>query len=578
MFLGRLLDACYINDGDPSSEEVVILPKGCNVGVDSNMMVARKTFEQILIDCRTEDPTLEAVLVTIGKTKPSNDPVWNTFLRCDAIVDRYTLLCNEQVAKRLDAMGSIEHNKADNNAFRARFGDDKEPGEIPQWKLEQTFTPPAQVTHEPAEEEAPVIIDSSTDFKPATGDVLSVGKDTAEGDSVSTDVALAGDGDIPEETSALSGIEESESADASGSEMPAVDSQEAEATAPQISTIGTVKADSEVGKDQLAQTPETTEENPTTPDYFSDFVPPPNFAIGAKRTDGDEKVDKSSEDEQLVQQSVVGVISDVTKEQEIAGTGLSVSQESSDGGLDFDQAFAVALPDEPVSIPEHSVQSVPETDNEPFADESDDTSRLSIAQYLYGDEANPVMPIIAAVLEGEAQEDTDKADKSEETSLDAGDNEKSSVIEEQSSDGEAASGDAPQERNEEHVVEIEQKDQHDGSKSADVDGEQKLKAFHSVCQIFNDLNNLFNTVGVETVCGSRNTTFDDLVCEIALTEGSTRAAQFYERFSAVEPTSDNVKNALNCVLDDCIEAVRDGDFELVNNMLQPIINLIYEEE
>ena len=74
------------------------------------MVVDRSVFDKLVIDARTQEPGFEAILVSVGRAKNYSDSVWKSLLANDAIVDRYTTLCNEMTEKMLNALEKKQCN------------------------------------------------------------------------------------------------------------------------------------------------------------------------------------------------------------------------------------------------------------------------------------------------------------------------------------------------------------------------------------------------------------------------------------------------------------------------------------
>ncbi len=103
MFFEELVKHAYIKSADPEQDEVVLLPKGCQASIEQNMVVTRADFEEILMKYRSIDPTSESILMTIGRTGiPKTDRIWSIMLHQNVLVSRYSALCNDAAAAKLE--------------------------------------------------------------------------------------------------------------------------------------------------------------------------------------------------------------------------------------------------------------------------------------------------------------------------------------------------------------------------------------------------------------------------------------------------------------------------------------------
>lgn len=103
MFLKSLLAKSYLKEGDLEDSEILILPKGIKAGIDCNMVISNTDFEELMVDYRSTEPASEGILMTIGTTKDINDPVWNVLVMNDAVTERYVELSNQMYAARNEA-------------------------------------------------------------------------------------------------------------------------------------------------------------------------------------------------------------------------------------------------------------------------------------------------------------------------------------------------------------------------------------------------------------------------------------------------------------------------------------------
>lgn len=114
MYFEELLKQAYLTANQPTDEEIVLLPAGCRSQVDKNMVVPKAVFEEILMNHRATDPTSEAILITIGRaSRMPGDPVWDTMIQRENVLDRFTALCNEETAEKLSALETNEQQSED---------------------------------------------------------------------------------------------------------------------------------------------------------------------------------------------------------------------------------------------------------------------------------------------------------------------------------------------------------------------------------------------------------------------------------------------------------------------------------
>ena len=114
MYFEELLNQAYLTANQPTDEEIVLLPAGCRSQVDKNMVVPKAVFEEILMNHRAADPTSEAILITIGRaSRMPGDPIWDTMIQRENVLDRFTTLCNEETAEKLSALETSEQQSED---------------------------------------------------------------------------------------------------------------------------------------------------------------------------------------------------------------------------------------------------------------------------------------------------------------------------------------------------------------------------------------------------------------------------------------------------------------------------------
>lgn len=114
MYFEELLKQAYLTANQPTDEEIVLLPAGCRSQVDKNMVVPKAVFEEILMNHRAADPTSEAILITIGRaSRMPGDPIWDTMIQRENVLDRFTTLCNEETAEKLSALETSEQQSED---------------------------------------------------------------------------------------------------------------------------------------------------------------------------------------------------------------------------------------------------------------------------------------------------------------------------------------------------------------------------------------------------------------------------------------------------------------------------------
>lgn len=114
MYFEDLLKQAYLTANPPTDEEIVLLPAGCRSQVDKSMVVPKAVFEEILMNHRAADPTSEAILITIGRaSRMPGDPIWDTMIQRENVLDRFTALCNEETAEKLSALETSERQSED---------------------------------------------------------------------------------------------------------------------------------------------------------------------------------------------------------------------------------------------------------------------------------------------------------------------------------------------------------------------------------------------------------------------------------------------------------------------------------
>lgn len=112
MYFEELLKQAYLTANQPTDEEIVLLPAGCRSQVDKSMVVSKTVFEEILMNHRAADPTSEAILITIGRaSRMPGDPIWDTMIQRENVLDRFTALCNEETAEKLSALETSEQSE-----------------------------------------------------------------------------------------------------------------------------------------------------------------------------------------------------------------------------------------------------------------------------------------------------------------------------------------------------------------------------------------------------------------------------------------------------------------------------------
>lgn len=104
MFLYDILDQAYLTEKAPTSDEILLMPMGFKTGIDHNMVVPRSAFESVMVQYRASEPASEAILMAIGKAKDISDPVWATLLTNECVVTRYNDLSNAFYAQQLEKL------------------------------------------------------------------------------------------------------------------------------------------------------------------------------------------------------------------------------------------------------------------------------------------------------------------------------------------------------------------------------------------------------------------------------------------------------------------------------------------
>lgn len=104
MFFHELLKGAYLKEEPPLEDEITLLPAGVKAGMDYSLVVNRSLFEQTIVNYRATEPMSEAILMAIGSAKALNDPVWLTLVQNEAVVEKYTTLCNDKYADQLQQL------------------------------------------------------------------------------------------------------------------------------------------------------------------------------------------------------------------------------------------------------------------------------------------------------------------------------------------------------------------------------------------------------------------------------------------------------------------------------------------
>lgn len=112
MYFDELLQKAYVKAEEPEEGEIVLLPSGFKPAIELNMVLSKTDFESVLMAHRANEPASEAVLTTIGTecragtTSEVAPQVWDMLASRTSVLDRYTHLCNEQVAGSLGELES----------------------------------------------------------------------------------------------------------------------------------------------------------------------------------------------------------------------------------------------------------------------------------------------------------------------------------------------------------------------------------------------------------------------------------------------------------------------------------------
>lgn len=570
-----------MSESEPTDSEVVILPNGLQAGVDCYMVVDRSVFDKLVIDARTQEPGFEAILVSIGRAKNYSDPVWKSLLANDAIVDRYTTLCNEMTEKMLNAL----EEKQGNFPVATGLPLSSEPRTtIPSWRRELEYVPPAVLVETPAGE-----TDGKTAAEPASSDeVKEITSGNVEPEAgttegtpgVSTEAPATGVEEVVEELQ-----DTGEATDARTNLLQIPDEGlGGEASIPGDSiNVGltgdedTDNADDAVdafvppeSAESLFVPPESAEAAFVPPDGDADaFVPPESTEAGdasATPADNSSNMNSNEEDAGGEEQS-----DDTTPPVAPVPSGIS------DAELEdlLSRVTEVGhLGETPASTHQEGV--IEEKLSTPLqADDGDaDDENISLRDLMrsapcVGDGTQSATTANTELAEDVKQEEQPSDDILEDVEDARQEEQSSDNVPEGVEDTEAPG-----------VLEEPEEDSHVSGDSDEEDIQFSLKRRNEVrsaiLNIIGDANEVFNTYGCDRVCALMNTTFEDVMYATANAGGTSVGKLLTEcELSPDDPAY--VGDMLTALLDDCITYLEGGEYDAVDTVLDPLMRLIYKE-
>lgn len=566
-----------MSESEPTDSEVVILPKGLQAGIDCYMVVDRSVFDKLVIDARTQEPGFEAILVSVGRAKNYSDSVWKSLLANDAIVDRYTTLCNEMTEKMLNAL----EKKQCNFPVAAGLPLSSEPRTtIPAWRRELEYVPPAALVETPTDEndgeiaaeptssdEVNEIIGGNVEPEagatedtpgvsseaPAIGveEVVEKLQDTGEATDTRTDLLQIPDEGLGVEASipgdsinvGLTGDEDTDNADDAASTFVPPESAESLFVPPENAEVAFVPPDGDANA----------------------FVPPESTGAGdASVTPANNltNMDGNEEDVGGEEQS-----DDATPPAAPVPSGISDAEleDLLDRVTEVDHLGETSASTPSESVIEEELSTPPQVD-----DGDDDDDNISLRDIMrsapsVGDGAQS-----ASTANTELSED---AKQEEQPSDDVPADVEDARQEEQSSDN------VPEGVEDTEAPGVLEKPDEDGV-SDEEDIQSSLDRYNEVrsaiLNIIGDANEVFNTYGCDRVCALMNTTFEDVMHATARAGGTSVGKLLTEcELSSDDPAY--VGDMLTALLDDCITYLEGGEYDAVDTVLDPLMRLIYKE-
>ena len=538
-----------MSESEPTDSEVVILPKGLQAGIDCYMVVDRSVFDKLVIDARTQEPGFEAILVSVGRAKNYSDSVWKSLLANDAIVDRYTTLCNEMTEKMLNAL----EKKQCNLPVAAGLPLSSEPRTtIPAWRRELEYVPPAALVETPTGEN-----DGEIAAEPVSSDEVN----EIIGGNVEPEAgATEGTPGVSSEAPAIGVEEVVEKLQDTG------ESTDTRTNLLQILDEG-LGVEASIPGDSINVGFTGDEDTDNADDAASAFVPPENAEVAFVPPDGDA-------DAFVPPESTGAGDASVTPANNLAN--MDGNEEDFGGEEQSDDATPPAAPvpsgisdaeledllsrvtevghlgETPASTPPESVIDEELSTPPQVDDGDDDDDNISLRDIMrsapsVGDGAQS-----ASTANTELSEDSKQEEQSSDNVPDGvEDTGASGVLEEPDEDG-----------------------------VSDEDIQSSLDRYNEVrsaiLNIIGDANEVFNTYGCDRVCALMNTTFEDVMYATARAGGTSVGKLLTEcELSSEDPAY--VGDMLTALLDDCITYLEGGEYDAVDTVLDPLMRLIYKE-
>lgn len=565
-----------MSESEPTDSEVVILPKGLQAGIDCYMVVDRSVFDKLVIDARTQEPGFEAILVSVGRAKNYSDSVWKSLLANDAIVDRYTTLCNEMTEKMLNAL----EKKQCNLPVAAGLPLSSEPRTtIPAWRRELEYVPPAALVETPTGENDGEIAAEPTssdevneiiggNIEPEAGatedtpgvsseapaigveEVVEKLQDTGEATDTRTDLLQIPDEGLGVEASipgdsinvGLTGDEDTDNADDAASTFVPPESAESLFVPPENAEVVFVPPD---GDANAFVPPESTGAGDAS-------VTPANNLTNMDGNEEDVGGEEQSDDATPPAASVPSGISDAELEDLL------------DRVTEVDHLGETSASTPPESVIEEELSTPPQVD-----DGDDDDDNISLRDIMrsapsVGDGAQS-----ASTANTELSED---AKQEEQPSDDVPADVEDARQEEQSSDN------VPEGVEDTEAPGVLEKSDENGVSDEDIQSslDRYNEVRSAILNIIGDTNEVFNTYGCDRVCALMNTTFKDVMYATASAGGTSVGKLLTEcELSSEDPAY--VGDMLTALLDDCITYLDGGEYDAVDTVLDPLMRLIYKE-
>lgn len=565
MFLNDLLDKAYLSDQPATQEEILLMPSGLKAGIDMNMVVPRAIFEETIVKYRASEPTSEAILMAIGRAKDISDPVWNTLLSNECVVTKYTELCNSfyasqleklegqnapvNLAERANQLGSytaMDSGSVDSAVLLGRQDQFVPPTPQSEEHGEDAFVPPATTFVPPVEESEEAPQEGAGSMEESELPLgVGAGSSFLNGNDQFADVPVF----QPPASTPTEEIEEGEA------EMNPIGFG---SLSELLSGFGTMEENAPGTEEATAPT-EPEESSHTAPDPSTQglapagfgFLPPPGVGLPAEATQTP-GVDYEEEATGLVPPS--------------PGT----STEEVEAQHSEESAFVPPVPETPVfTAPAEDTGFIPSqegTESEGFVPPTPE-------------EPEPIGFVPPTPVESEEPQGfvppapTEEASSSETSSESEAGSSTSTATEES---GASEESDKQGGNDAEHgLLQAQQEALSEAEQEACA--AEKLRAMSSVADICSDASRVFGQYGVHRVCEICGTdveavidSLEDVIPESCLMWRQTT-------FNSAEDANAMFMMVLSDIKRDAYMYVDKGDYDSVQNLLQPIMKLLYKE-